>query len=134
MHGIVKTARLAHPLLAATVVALVFVQVYLIAAYIFGAPNALSTHMTVGRVVVGFELLVLLTALIGWRSDRREVRLSAALVVVGAFQASFASDLGSTPYVHALHGLLALVVLVLASIMATRTWRVVRPVLTAARS
>ena len=86
-------------------VALVFVQVYLIAEYIFGDVSGLSTHMTLGRVVVGLELLALVTALIGWSHDRREVRLSAALLVVGGLQASFAKDIGSSPQVHALHGL-----------------------------
>ena len=134
MNGIAKAARIAHPIAAASVVALVFAQVYLIAAFIFGAPGALAAHMTLGRVVVGFELLALVTALVGWRDDRREVRLSFALVVVGALQVSLASDLGNSPYVHALHGLLALVVVVLASIMTTRTWRELHPRLTAARS
>ena len=126
MQGIVKGARLAHPLAAATVVALVFAQVYLIAAFIFGDAGALNTHLTLGRVAVGFELLVLVTALLGWRSDRTEVRLGIALVVVGALQVSLAKDVGSSPGVHALHGLLALAVLVLASVMTTRTWHVLR--------
>ena len=126
MQGIKKAARFAHPLAAATVVGLVFAQVYLIAAYIFGSVDALDAHMTLGRVVVGFELLALLTALIGWRSDRQEIRLSLALVVVGLIQVSLAKDVGNSPQVHALHGLLALVVMVLASVMTTRTWRVVR--------
>lgn len=134
MHAIVKAARYAHPVSAAAVVALVFVQVYLIAAYIFGSPDALDAHMTLGRVVVGFELLALVTALIGWRDDRREVRLSIALVVVGGFQVSLAKDLGSSPQVHALHGMLALAVVILASIMTTRTWRELHPRLAAAGS
>jgi hypothetical protein len=108
---------------AATVVLLVFVQVYLIAAYIFGEPGALGTHMTVGRVVVFFELVVLLTALIGWRNDRSEIGMSAALFVVGALQASLAKDVGNSPWVHALHGMFALVVLLLALLIAARTWR-----------
>jgi hypothetical protein len=96
------------------VIALVFVQVYLIAAYIFGEPGALGTHMTVGRVVVFFEFVVLPTALIGWRG--RQIR---------ALQASLAKDVGNSPWVHVLHGMLALVVLVLvlALLIAVRTWR-----------
>jgi len=117
---IVKAARVANPIAAALVVALVFVQVYLIAEYIFGDAAALDTHMTVGRVVVGIELIVLLTALVGWWRNWAEIRSSVALVVVGGFQASFAADLGSSPPVHALHGLLALVVAVLAWSIAAR--------------
>lgn len=116
-------ARTAHPIAAATVVLLVFVQVYLIAAFIFGESGALDRHMMVGRVVVLFELIVLLTALIGWRDDRSEIWLSVALFVVGALQASLAKDIGNSPWVHALHGMFALVVLLLASLIAVRTWR-----------
>src|SRR4029077_8173227 len=93
-------------------------QVYLIAAYIFGASGALSVHMTVGRVAVGFELVVLLTALLGYRDDRTELRLSAALFLVGLLQVSLAQVLGNSPYVHAFHALFALAVLALA-------WRIV---------
>ena len=118
-----RYARIAHPVAAATVVLLVFVQVYLIAAFIFGEPGALERHMTVGRIVVFFELIVLLTALIGWRGDRSEIGLSSALFLVGALQASLAKDIGNSPWVHALHGMFALVVLMLASLIAVRTWR-----------
>ena len=132
--GIVKTARFLHPLAAATVVALVFAQVYLIATYVFGDANALSAHMTLGRVVVLFEFVVLATGLAGWWRDWPEVKLSVALFVIGGLQASFAKDLGDSPQVHGLHGLLALVVVLLAALIAVRTWREVHPRLAAARS
>jgi hypothetical protein len=109
-----ELARKLHPVAAAIVILLVFVQVYLIAAFVFGEGGALATHMTVGRIAVGFELAVLATALIGYRHDRTELGLSAALVLVGALQVSLAEDLGGSPQVHAFHGLLALVVLTLA--------------------
>jgi hypothetical protein len=133
-NGIVKTARFLHPLAAATVVGLVFAQLYLIATYVFGDANALGAHMTLGRVVVLFELLVLVTALAGWWRDWPEVKLSVALVVIGGLQVSFAKDLGNSPQVHGLHGLLALVVVLLAALIAIRTWREVHPRLAAARS
>jgi hypothetical protein len=122
-----QLARIAHPLAAATVVGLVFVQVYLIAMVIFGSPGALSTHMTVGRIAVGFELLVLLTAVLGFRHDRTELGLSGALALTGLLQVSLAADLGRSPAVHALHGLLSLAVLLLAWRIATRTWSAIRP-------
>jgi uncharacterized membrane protein len=118
VNALEQQARKLHSLAAATVILLVCVQVYLIAAFIFGDAGALTTHMTVGRVAVGFELLVLATALVGYRHDRTELGLSGALALVGALQASLATDLGSSPRVHALHGLLALAVLTLA-------WRIV---------
>jgi hypothetical protein len=134
MKRIAKAVRLAHPIAAALVVALVFVQVYLIAEYIFGDAGALDAHMTTGRVVVGLELVVLLTAPIGRGRDRTDVGLSAALVVVGGLQASLAKDIGSSPQVHALHGLLALVVVVVAWLIAARGRREFFPRPAAARS
>ena len=76
---------------------------------------------------------MLATALAGWWHEWREVRLSAALVIVGGLQVSLAKDLGKTPEVHALHGMLALVVVVLASLIAIRTWREAVPRLAARR-
>lgn len=134
MNGIVRAARVLHPLAAATVVALVFAQVYLIAEFAFGDAAALDAHMTLGRVVVGFELVVLLTALVGWRRDRRELGLSVALVVVGLVQVSLAKDLGNSPQVHALHGMLALAVVLLAALIAVRNRREVLPRVATART
>jgi hypothetical protein len=111
-------ARRLNPIAAGIVILLVCVQVYLIAAFIFGDGGALATHMTVGRITVGFELVVLATALVGYRRDRTALGLSVALALGGALQVSLAEDLGHSPQVHAFHGLLALVVLALA-------WRIV---------
>ena len=122
----VSLARVVHPVAAATIVVLVCVQVYLIAAFIFGAGDALDMHMTLGKVVVGVELLVFVTGLVGYWHDKREVRLSTALIVVGVLQASLARDIGSSPQVHALHGLLALFVLILSWMIAARTWSALR--------
>ena len=76
-----RAARVANPVTAAVVVTLVFVQVYLIASFIFGDAGALDANMAVGRVTVGCELGVLVTALIGWWGDWAETRGAAALVV-----------------------------------------------------
>ena len=115
-----RGARVANPVVAALVVALVFVQVYLIASFIFGDAGALDAHMTVGRVTVGCELLVLLTALIGWWGDWAQIKSAVALVFVGALQASLAKDIGNSPQVHALHGFLALAVAALAWSIVSR--------------
>lgn len=66
MNMVRRIARFLHLIGAAAIVFLVFVQVYLIADYIFGNAGVLNTHETIGRVVVGVELIVLVTALIGW--------------------------------------------------------------------
>jgi hypothetical protein len=114
MQPVKKVARVLHPLAAGGIVALVFLQVYLIAAYIFGDSGVLDAHMAVGRIVVGLELLVFLTALIGWWGNRAEITGSTALLLVGAVQVSLAKDVGSSPEVHAFHGMLALAVFLLA--------------------
>jgi len=123
VNRIVQAARVVHPLAAATVVGLVFAQVYLIAEFVFGDANALGAHMTLGKIVVLFELVVLLTAVVGWWRVWPEVRRSAALVVVGGLQVSLAKDLGNSPQVHALHGMLALAVVLLAALIAIGTWQ-----------
>ena len=46
MQTVKRAARFLHPLGAAGVVALVFLQVYLIAAYIFGDSGVLNSHVT----------------------------------------------------------------------------------------
>ena len=56
-----------HLTFASAVVLGVFLQVYLIGAYIFGAgQGALDAHRTAGFALQGPELFVLLTALIAW--------------------------------------------------------------------
>jgi hypothetical protein len=127
VNGIVKAARVLNPILATVVIVLVFVQVYLIADYIFGSASALSHHKTVGGFVVPVELLVFLTALAGWWRERSQVILSLSLLVVGGLQVAFAENIGSSPSVHALHGMLALAVLLLASVIAHRGRRAFGP-------
>jgi hypothetical protein len=114
-------ARKLNPIAAAVVIVLVCVQVYLIAAFIFGDGGALATHMTVGRITVGVELVVLATAVVGYRRDRATLGLSVALALVGLLQVSLAEDLGGSPQVHAFHGLLALAVLTLAYRIVARS-------------
>jgi hypothetical protein len=101
--------------LAAAVGVGVAIQIYLIAAYIFHAGSgALSAHKAVGYVVLVLEVLVFLVAFAAWPGDRRAILLSLALPVAGIIQIAFAQ--GSS-WVGALHGLGALVVLVLSGIV-----------------
>jgi hypothetical protein len=130
----VQATRVVHPLAAATVVGLVFAQVYLIAEFVFGDANAPGAHMMLGKVVVLFELVVLVTAVVGWWWRAwPKVKLGAGLVVVGGLQVSLAKDLGNSPQVHALHGMLALAVVLLAALIAIGTWRHALPRLVTAK-
>jgi hypothetical protein len=126
MNDVKRAARFVHPLAAGAIVSLVFLQVYLIAAYIFGDSGVLDAHMTVGRVTVAFELLVLVTALVGWWGNRSQIATSSALFVTGLVQVSLAKDLGSSPEVHAFHGMLALAVFWLAWVTLLRSRAQVR--------
>jgi hypothetical protein len=106
-----------HLALACAVVLGVFVQVYLIGSYIFGAgQGALDAHETAGFVVQGLEVIVFLAALPAWL-PRVDLALSLALAVIGSLQAGLA---GADRWVGGLHPLLALVVLGLAAGLALR--------------
>jgi hypothetical protein len=116
-----SAARYVNLFAGAAVVVGVFVQIYLIASFIFGDSGALSTHETNGDIVVAFELVAFLSALVGWRrASRTQLWLSVALFLVGAVQVSLAKDVGDSPGVHALHGVFALVVVLLASAIVAR--------------
>jgi hypothetical protein len=110
-------ARWLHLLLAAAVVLGIFVQVYLIGAYIFGAGHgALDAHESMGWTIHGFEMLVFLAALVAWL-PWIDLVLSLLLAVIGTAQVTLASEHG---WVGGLHPLLALVVLSLAVTLALR--------------
>lgn len=97
--------------LAAAVAAGVWLQVYFIAAYSFGAADALDLHETIGEIMRGAQALVFLAALGAWWGNWGKVGHAFGLVAVGTIQISLAS--GDT-WVGGLHGLLALAILVMA--------------------
>jgi hypothetical protein len=106
-----------HLALASAIVLGVFVQVYLIGAYIFGAgQGALDAHRTAGFALQGPELFVFLAALIA-RLPRLDLLLSLLVAIVGFIQAGLAN---AHEWVGGLHPLLALVVLSLAAALALR--------------
>ena len=107
-----------HLVLAVAVAAGVWLQVYLIGAFIFGAgAGALDTHRDVGFTVHGLEVIVLVAALVAWL-PRADLGLSLALAAIGTLQIAFASSDGV--WVAALHPLGALVVLSLAVVLVRR--------------
>jgi hypothetical protein len=116
--------RLLHAAAATAVVGLIFVQLYLIGEFVYGDVGALQTHESVGKTVPFIELLVFLTAVAGWWSNRVQVGLSLALFIVGGVQVSFATThWGTNPSVRALHPTLAAAVVLLAAVTAARAWR-----------
>lgn len=119
LMGIRRGAGRLHVALALAIALAVFVQVYLIGSYIFGAGlGALDAHRTVGFTAHGLEVVTLLVALVAWL-PRRDVALSALLAVIGTVQVALAS---AHRWVGGLHPLFALVVLALATALARRGW------------
>ena len=113
-----------HLGLAVLVAAGVFVQVYLIGAYIFGAGSgALDAHRSVGFTVHAFEVLILIAALVAWL-PRAVLTLSLLMAVGGTVQLAL-SD--AERWTGALHPLGALFVLVLAAELIRRDVRGVAP-------
>ena len=116
--------------LSALIVPLIFLQAYLIASYAMGAgEGALDAHGIVGGIFIhGFELLVFLTAFGAWPKQWKWIGFTFALFVVGTIQIFLLPPdddpvSKSAAYVHGLHGLFALVVLVMAAIIAHRGMR-----------
>jgi len=101
----------AQLVLAAAVVVGVWLQVYFIASYFFGAADALDLHQTVGNFVHLAEVLVFLTALGAWRRNWGKVGHAFGLAAVGTIQIALTSG---DEWVGGLHGVLALAILVMA--------------------
>lgn len=109
-----------HLALALAIALGVFLQVYLIGAYIFGAgSDALDAHKSVGFTVHAFEVLLFLVALAAWL-PRADVGLSLLMALLGTTQIALADAHGWT---GGLHPLVALLVLVLAATIARRDLR-----------
>jgi len=120
LRGIRVGGRWMHLVLALAVVAGVFVQVYLIGAYIFGAgEGALNAHKTAGWTVHGFEMLVFVAALVAWL-PWVDLVLSLLLAVIGTVQVALANG---QRWVGGLHPVLALVVVGLAAFLVLRAVR-----------
>lgn len=116
-----RTFQWINLVLAALVVVGVFVQVYLIASYIFGAgSDALDAHKSVGGIVHIVEVLVFVSAIGAYWKRWGEIGVSFALGVVGTIQLGLADG---DDWVGGLHGVLALIILILAAIITHRTMR-----------
>lgn len=97
--------------LAALVVLGVWLQVYFIASYFFGAEDALDVHETVGGITHIVEVLVFLAALGAWWRNWGRIGHAFGLAAIGTIQISLTE---SEDWVGGIHGLLALVILVIA--------------------
>jgi hypothetical protein len=109
-----------YVLTALIVVAGVLLQAFSIAAYMRGAgPDALEMHRTGGFVTHSVEIVVFLAALLGCWGSWKRVGLALLLPVIGTIQVLLIGDTdASGGWINGLHGLFALVVLLLAVALA----------------
>jgi hypothetical protein len=108
--------------LAAAVIVGIVLQLYFIAAWVFGASGALDAHKDTGSVVHILEILSFLAALVGWWGTWRNVLWSFAFAVLGTIQVFLAGNITnpSDGWLHGLHGGLALFVAALAVFIVRR--------------
>jgi hypothetical protein len=113
--------------LATLIVLLIFAQAYFITAYVSGAgDSALDTHGFIGFAIIHpAELLVFLTAFGAWPRAWRWIGFTFFLFVLGTVQIFLAppDEDPASGWVHGFHGLLALVVMVMAAVIAHRGMR-----------
>ena len=104
----------------------IVLQLYFIAAWVFGESGALDTHKTVGGAIVHpAEVLIFLVALGGWWRQWRNVAWSFALALLGTIQVFSVGDLEEpgNGWLHGLHGGLVIFVVALAAYIARREAR-----------
>lgn len=110
--------------LAMLVLAGIVLQLYFIAAWLFGAGNgALDAHKAVGGAVVHpAEVLVFLAAFAAWKGNWPAIGWSFALALVGTIQVFAVGDVANPTngWWHGLHGGLVLFVVALAVAIARR--------------
>jgi Na+/melibiose symporter-like transporter len=110
-------------LLAAAVLVGLFLQLYFIAAWLFGESGALDAHKNIGSFAVHpVEILAFVAALVGWWGVWRNVLWSLALPIIGTVQIFFVGDVNDpgNGYVHGLHGGLVLFVAAIAGMIVRR--------------
>ena len=113
--------------LSTLIVLLIFAQAYFITAYVTGAgEDALDTHGFIGFAIIHpAELLVFLTAFGAWPRAWKWIGFTFFLFVLGTVQLFLAppDEDPASGWVHGFHGLLALVVMVIAAVIAHRAMR-----------
>jgi hypothetical protein len=106
----------------------VLLQAFSIAAFVRGAgEEALEMHKTVGFITHSVEIIVFLVTLVAYWGIWRRLWLPFLLPVVGTFQLFMIGDTDkSGGWVNGLHGLFALIVLLLAVALVQDGMRTLR--------
>ena len=110
---------------AALVAIGVLIQAFSIAAYVRGAgPDALDVHETGGFITHSVEIVVFLAGLVAFWGAWRRVGFALLLPVIGTIQLVLIGDTDERgSWVNGLHGLFAMVVLLLAVALVQAGWR-----------
>ena len=106
-----------------------FIQVYLIAVFLFGEADWLDTYKDFGMSTHFFYVLTFVASLIAawpnWRATGSPFAF-AALGTVQAFLAGGGNVGGDNAALHAFHGALVPIVFVIAALIAWRAWNTLR--------
>jgi hypothetical protein len=118
-----------YAIAAALVAAGVLLQAFSIVAYVRGAgEDARDLHVTGGIVTHNLEIIVFLTALVAFWGAWKRVGFALLLPLIGTAQVFLIGDTDEEGgWINGLHGMLALVVLLLALALAERGRRSLRP-------
>jgi hypothetical protein len=106
--------------LSASLIAVgVILQLYFIAAWVFGEADALDAHRGVGLLVWLLQIVVLVSGVVAYWGAWRPAGLSAALPVLGTAQIFFLGNVEDpsenvSGWIHGFHGGLAIFVFLLA--------------------
>ena len=119
-HGWRRAVLWLYVLAASLVVVGVFLQAFSIAAYVRGAgAGARDLHETGGFITHNIEIAVFVLALIAFWGTWRAVALALLLPLIGTAQVLLVGDTDTSGgWVNGLHGLFAVVVVVLAGALA----------------
>ena len=103
----------------------IFIQVYLIAGFIFGENGWLDAHKTFGMLTHLFYVLTFVAALIAVWPNWRATKWPFLLALIGSVQAFLAGGAdvgGDNAALHAFHGALVPIVFVIALIIGWRSY------------
>ena len=116
-----RFARQALPIVGATFVACVVLQIVLAGLGVFADPGSFVTHRNFGYLF-GLLTLVLLVLAIAGRQPRRTIGLCALLLGLFAMQSVFIALRASAPEVAALHPLNGFLILLVAIVVTRASW------------
>ena len=117
--------RRVHGIAAVAMVVAIVIQVYLAGAALanLGGSGDFATHREFGYTWIGLAALALLLTAIAARRPRKDIAITAGILVLYIVQTLLPGARTSTPWVAALHPVNALLLFGLAVWYVRRAWR-----------